>query len=247
MEQYGIIGKPLVHSFSQQYFTEFFAKTGRDACYLPFELGDISELPALIAAHPALRGFNVTIPYKQQVIAYLDSLDAAAATIGAVNVVKVERAEGQTTLIGYNTDHIGFRRSIQPLLKADYRRALVLGTGGASKAVVYALEGLGIESTLVSRTPKEGQLGYDSLNADVLSSFDILVNCTPLGTFPNVNTCPDIPYEYLRQRQLCFDLVYNPEETRFLRQAAAQGCTISNGLQMLHIQADEAWQLWNTL
>ena len=249
MEQYGIIGKPLGHSFSRAYFTEYFAKTGRDACYLPFELDAISEVPALIASHPDLRGFNVTIPYKQQVIPYLDTLDDAAAAIGAVNVVKVthDSATGRTMLHGFNTDHVGFRRSLQPLLPAQCTQALILGTGGASKAIVYALKNLGIGTTSVSRTPQPGQWGYHDLTAEQLRQYDIIVNCTPLGMFPDEDTCPDIPYEGLDKHQLCFDLVYNPEETLFLRRAAAQGCTVSNGLQMLYIQADEAWQIWNAI
>lgn len=245
MEQYGLIGKPLVHSFSQQYFTEYFARTGREACYLPFELDTIGALPALLASHPDLRGFNVTIPYKQQVIAYLDLLDPAAAAIGAVNVVKVVHTDGGVRLIGYNTDHFGFRRSLLPLIPASTSRALVLGTGGASRAVVYALEWLDIRATLVSRTPSQGQLGYRDLTDATIRTFDLIVNCTPLGTYPAVDTCPDLPYHALDSRQICYDLVYNPAETRFLRQAAAQGCRVSNGLQMLHIQADKAWQIWN--
>jgi shikimate dehydrogenase len=246
MEQYGIIGKPLGHSFSKEYFTEYFARTGRDACYLAFELEEISEMPALIAAHPDLVGFNVTLPYKQQIIPYLDRLDAAVTAIGAVNVVKVVRGSdnGRPMLIGYNTDHIGFSRSIRPLLQEGWQKALILGTGGASKAIAYALKGLDIDTTFVSRTPKEGQLGYPELTEETIRHYDIIVNCTPLGTFPNVSTCPDIPYEYLHSYQLCYDLVYNPEETLFMQRAARQGCTVCNGLQMLHIQADEAWQIW---
>lgn len=247
MEQYGIIGKPLGHSFSKEYFTKYFAETGRDACYLTFELDSIADMPALIAAHPDLVGFNVTIPYKQQIIPYLDMLDDAADAIGAVNVVKILHNEGngQPLLVGYNTDHIGFSRSIRPLLQDGWKEALILGTGGASKAIAFALKELGIGTTFVSRTPKCGQLGYQELTPDVMSQYDIIVNCTPLGTSPDVDTCPNIPYECLNSRQLCYDLVYNPGQTLFLQRASQQGCAVSNGLQMLHIQADEAWQIWN--
>ena len=247
MEQYGLIGKPLGHSFSQQYFTEYFARMGRDACYLSFELDNITELPALIAAHPTLRGFNVTIPYKQQVIHYLDHLDEATAAIGAVNVVKIQREENNSRplLLGYNTDHIGFRLSLQALLPGSCRNALLLGTGGASKAVDYALKELGISTTFVSRTPTSRQLGYADLSAHTIGDYDIIVNCTPLGMFPAEDTAPSIPYEGLHNRQYCYDLVYNPTQTLFLQRAAQQGCTVCNGLQMLHIQADESWKIWN--
>lgn len=244
MELYGIIGKPLVHSFSQKFFTEFFERTHYDARYLRFELSRIDEFTTLIEENSTLVGLNVTLPYKQQVIPYLHHLDDAAAAIGAVNVIKVTHSEGKAILTGHNTDYIGFLQSIKPLLTASHRRAIILGTGGASKAVNYALHQLGLETTFVSRTPTEGQLSYRQLTADVMSRYSVIVNTTPLGTFPNVDTCVDIPYSLLNSQYLCYDVVYNPEKTLFLQRCEAQGASIKNGLEMLHLQAEAAWEIW---
>ena len=245
MERYGIIGKPLGHSFSRNYFTEFFQRTGRDAVYEPFVLDSIEAFPALIAAHPDFVGLNVTIPYKQAVMPYLDAIAPEAATIGAVNVIKVRRSDGRAVLTGYNTDVVGFTRSIRPLLKAHHTRALILGTGGASKAVVNGLHQLGLDTLFVSRTPREGALAYNDLTPEVMAQYKVVVNATPLGTFPDVDRCPDIPYPLLTDAHLCYDLVYNPDKTLFLQKAEAQGAAIKNGLEMLHIQADEAWKIWS--
>ena len=245
MERYGIIGKPLGHSFSRNYFTEFFQRTGRDAVYEPFVLDSIEAFPALIAAHPDFVGLNVTIPYKQAVMPYLDAIAPEAATIGAVNVIKVRRSDGRAVLTGYNTDVVGFTRSIRPLLKAHHTRALILGTGGASKAVVNGLHQLGLDTLCVSRTPREGALAYNDLTPEVMAQYKVVVNATPLGTFPDVDRCPDIPYPLLTDAHLCYDLVYNPDKTLFLQKAEAQGAAIKNGLEMLHIQADEAWKIWS--
>ncbi|MBR4433956.1 MAG: shikimate dehydrogenase [Bacteroidaceae bacterium] len=245
MERYGIIGKPLGHSFSRNYFTEFFQRTGRDAVYEPYVLESIEEFPALVAAHADFVGLNVTIPYKQAVMRYLDAIDPDAEAIGAVNVVKVTWADGRPFLTGYNTDILGFTRSIRPLLRPHHTCALILGTGGASKAVEQGLRQLGIETTFVSRTRREGILCYEDLTPEVLARHGVVVNATPLGTFPDTECCPDIPYPLLTPRHLCFDLVYNPDKTLFLRKAEAQGAAITNGLEMLHIQADEAWKIWS--
>ena len=244
MERYGIIGKPLGHSFSQKNFTEFFRRTGRDAVYEPFVLDSIEAFPALIAAHPDFVGLNVTIPYKQAGMPYLDAIAPEAAAIGAVNVIKVRHSGARAVLTGYNTDVVGFTRSIRPLLKAHHTRALILGTGGASKAVVNGLHQLGLDTLFVSRTPLEGALAYDDLTPDVMERYTVVVNATPLGTFPDVDRCPDIPYPLLTDAHLCYDLVYNPDKTLFLQKAEAQGAAIKNGLEMLHIQADEAWKIW---
>ena len=244
MERYGIIGKPLGHSFSRNYFTEFFQRTGRDAVYEPFVLDSIEAFPALVAAHPDFVGLNVTIPYKQAVMPYLDAIAPEAATIGAVNVIKVRHSGARAVLTGYNTDVVGFTRSIRPLLKAHHTRALILGTGGASKAVVNGLHQLGLDTLFVSRTPREGALAYNDLTPDIMERYTVIVNATPLGTFPDVDRCPDIPYPLLTDAHLCYDLVYNPDKTLFLQKAEAQGATIKNGLEMLHIQADEAWKIW---
>ena len=245
MELYGIIGKPLGHSFSRKYFTDFFENTGLDAQYVPFELANITELPDIITTHSNLIGLNVTIPYKEQVIPFLDGMDKAAEAIGAVNVIRVIRGnDRKTILIGYNTDYLGFCRSITPLLQPYHRRALVLGTGGASKAVCYALKERGLSVTCVSRTPQPNQLSYADLTQEIIETHSVIVNATPLGTAPNTGYCPDIPYEYLHKEHLCYDLVYNPERTLFLQKAEAQGSVTKNGLEMLHIQAEEAWKIW---
>ena len=237
MRHYGIIGYPLHHSFSAKYFNEKFATSGIDAEYslYPVQIEDLRlKIEDLLET---LDGFNVTLPYKQAVIPYLDRLDETAQAIGAVNVVYRH--------VGYNTDCLGFMESIRPLLREYDRQALVLGTGGASKATCYGLRQLGITPTLVSRTPKEGMLGYKDLSEEVMNAHTIIVNCTPLGMLPDVDSCPDIPYERISARHLLFDCIYNPEETLFLRKGAAQGATIQNGIDMLYGQAKAAWEIWN--
>ena len=241
---FGIIGRPLGHSFSAQFFNDKFRSEQIDARYLKFELPDIGDLMEVLAEYPRLAGFNVTIPYKQDVMAYLDETAPEAAAIGAVNVVKVTQTPDGPFLAGHNTDVIGFCRSISPLL-AGRSKALVLGTGGASKAVVYGLRSLGVEPVLVSRTPSEGMLGYADLTPEVMASHTVIVNATPVGTYPHVDACPPIPYDLLTPAHLCYDLVYNPEKTLFLSKAEARGAVIKNGLEMLHIQAVEAWRIWN--
>lgn len=237
MRHYGIIGFPLLHSFSAKFFNEKFATERIDAEYTlyPIGIGNLKlEIGNLL---DSLDGFNVTLPYKQEVIPYLERLDETAEAIGAVNVVYKR--------VGYNTDCLGFIESMRPLVREYDRKALVLGTGGASKAVCYGLRKLGISPTLVSRTPKAGMLGYDALTQEVMDSHTIIVNCTPLGMLPDVDSCPDIPYERLSARHLLYDCVYNPEETLFLKKGKAQGCTIKNGLDMLYGQAKAAWRIWN--
>lgn len=237
MRHYGIIGFPLFHSFSAKFFNEKFATEGIEAEYslYPVQIGNLKlEIVNLL---DSLDGFNVTLPYKQEVIPYLERLDETAEAIGAVNVVYKH--------VGYNTDCLGFMESMRPLVREYDRKALVLGTGGASKAVCYGLRKLGISPTLVSRTPKAGMLGYDALTQEVMDSHTIIVNCTPLGMLPDVDSCPDIPYERLSARHLLYDCVYNPEETLFLKKGKAQGCTIKNGLDMLYGQAKAAWKIWN--
>ena len=238
MRHYGIIGFPLLHSFSAKYFNEKFTTEQIEAEYslYPIEhlrLDDL-RLNDLLAN---LDGFNVTLPYKQEIIPYLERLDETAQAIGAVNVVYKR--------VGYNTDCLGFMESMRPLVREYDKKALVLGTGGASKAVCYGLRKLGITPTLVSRTPKEGMLGYKDLTETVIAEHTIIVNCTPLGMLPDVDSCPAIPYEMLSARHLLYDCVYNPEETLFLKKGKAQGCTIKNGLEMLYGQAKAAWKIWN--
>ncbi|MDR2956155.1 MAG: shikimate dehydrogenase [Prevotella sp.] len=243
---YGIIGNPLVQSFSPRFFNNKFEKEGIDAEYLKFEIPSIEEFPRIIQSHPNLKGLNVTIPYKQEIISYLDELDAQAKEVGAINVIKVSCENGKTKLKGYNSDLIGFQNSIQSLLKKDiHTKALILGTGGASKAVAKGLENLGIEYIFVSRTAKEGQLTYLDLNKYILDQYKIIINASPIGTFPKVDEAPDIPYQHITSDHLLYDLVYNPAETKFLKQGKEQGAVIKNGAEMLELQALAAWEIWN--
>lgn len=239
MNRYGLIGKTLGHSFSQRYFTEKFAREGLDARYDNYEMPSADGVVDLIASTPELVGLNVTIPYKQDVIPLLRSLDPDAEAIGAVNVIRIR------DMRGFNTDVIGFRESIRPLLQPHHTKALVLGTGGASLAVKYGLRQLGIQPLSVSRSSREGVITYDDLDATVMSDHTVIINCTPLGTFPRVDECAPIPYHLLTPRHLLFDLVYNPEETLFLRKGREQGASTKNGYEMLIRQAEAAWEIWN--
>ena len=238
MRHFGIIGFPLLHSFSAKYFSEKFEREHIEAEYSLYPIG-IEDLRFKIEdLLDSLDGFNVTMPYKQEIIPYLERLDDTAKAVGAVNVVHRR--------VGYNTDCLGFMESIQPLLRKEDRKALVLGTGGASKAVCYGLKQLGVSPTLVSRKPKAGMLGYDDLTKDVMAAHTVIVNCTPLGMLPDVDSCPPIPYELVTAQHLLFDCVYNPEETLFLKKGKAQGAIIQNGIGMLYGQAKAAWAIWNT-
>lgn len=243
-EKYGLIGYPLGHSFSRQYHNERFERENIAAVYDNYELPDISLLPELVARETALRGLNVTIPYKQSVITYLDAIDNVAQHIGAVNVIKIERDNNCVRMVGYNSDYTGFRNSLVPLLQPHHRRALVLGTGGASKAVCAALHDLNIATTSVSRTPGEGKIGYEELSPEVMKAHTLIVNATPLGMYPRVTDCAPIPYWHITPRHLCYDVVYNPQQTAFMQRCALQGATVCNGLQMLYGQADAAWEIW---
>lgn len=237
MRHFGIIGFPLLHSFSAKFFNEKFATQKIDAEYslYPVEIENLKlKIESLL---DTLNGMNVTMPYKQAIIPFLNRLDETAEAVGAVNVVHKR--------IGYNTDCIGFMDSIRPLLNADDRKALVLGTGGASKAVCFGLRKLGISPTLISRTPKAGMLSYDQLTEELIREYTVIVNCTPLGMTPEEDTFPPIPYEYISARHLLFDCVYNPEETLFLKKGKAQGARTRNGMEMLYGQAKAAWKIWN--
>ena len=246
MTEYGLIGFPLVHSFSRQFFAEKFAKEHIQAQYLNFEMESVDHLVDTIKAHPDLRGLNVTIPHKQHVMPLLDDLSDEAREIGAVNVIAIRRtAGGGIRLKGYNADVIGFENSIRPLLKPHHKKALILGTGGASKAIRYGLNRLGLDTTFVSRSPKEGMLTYQQLTPEVMQQNTVIVNCTPLGTFPHQDTFPDIPYRLIGAGHLLYDLVYNPDKTLFLQKGEAQGAAIKNGLDMLHLQALASWEFWN--
>ena len=241
MEKYGLIGYPLRHSFSIGYFNEKFKSEGINAEYVNFEIPQINDFMEVIEENPNLRGLNVTIPYKEQVIPFLNELDPDTAKIGAVNVIKIIRQQkGKVKLIGYNSDIIGFTQSIQPLLQAHHKKALILGTGGASKAVYHGLKNLGIESVFVSRTHKaDGMLTYEELTPEIMAEYTVIVNCTPVGMFPN------IPYELLTPNHLLYDLLYNPNVTLFMKKGEAQGAVVKNGLEMLLLQAFAAWEIWN--
>lgn len=230
---------------SEMFFNQKFEAEHIDARYLNFELPDIGDLMELICEYPCLRGFNVTIPYKEQVIPYLNEMDSLAQRVGAVNVIKVSQSGGRLHLVGHNSDVVGFRDSIAPMLHSRHTDALILGTGGASKAVACALEDLGINYTKVSRTPSECQLGYDQLSPSVMKRCLVIVNTTPLGMYPDIDRCPDIPYDLLTPDHLCYDLLYNPDRTLFLKKAAEHGAVTKNGLEMLLLQAFESWRIWN--
>ena len=245
MKKFGIIGYPLGHSFSPGYFNEKFQNEGIDAIYEKYELPVITDLQAIIDYTQDLCGFNVTIPYKEKVMSYLDVISPEARAIGAVNVVKVTNKDGKKHLEGYNSDLIGFTRSIQPLLEAHHKKALVLGTGGASKAVMYGLHKLGIETMLVSRYQKNNTIQYEQIDEEVMKEYTVIVNCTPCGMAPHFDECPAIPYCPLTPTHLPFDLIYNPDETLFLKNGREQGAVTKNGLEMLLLQAEGAWEIWN--
>lgn len=244
MQQFGLIGFPLIHSFSKKFFTEKFERESIDAQYNLNELTNISEFTALTET-PNLCGLNVTIPYKEQVIPFLDELDDTAANIGAVNVIKFIRKNGKLTLKGYNTDAIGFENSLKPYLKPQHQKALILGTGGASKAINFTLQKLGFETTFVSRTKKPTTLTYYELTAEIMAEYTVIVNASPVGTFPHADECPDIPYQFLTNKHLLYDVVYNPAETVFLKNGKEHGAQCLNGQEMLVGQAEAAWKIWN--
>lgn len=245
---FGLIGHPLGHSFSRSFFNEIFSRKDMDAEYLNYDIDDVSQIRNIIQAQPNIMGLNVTIPYKEAIIPYLDSLDDTARAVGAVNVIKIIRdTPGHIVLKGYNSDVVGFSQAFCSLLASPTspRNALVLGTGGASKAAAYALSHAGLRVNRVSRNPKSNMLSYNDLRAQgVMAHYGVIVNATPLGTYPNTDACPDIPYSLLTPAHLCFDLVYNPPLTAFLTLCAQQGCTIKNGLEMLHVQALTAYKIW---
>ena len=247
MKTYGLVGYPLGHSFSQDYFTKKFAAENIDAQYLNFQIEDIALFPEKVLTVDGLSGLNVTIPYKQKVMPYLDEIDETAQKVGAVNVVKIIRNGSNVRLRGCNSDVVGFENSLKPLLKPCHTSAYILGTGGASKAVRYVLEKLGIDYQFVSRNADAANniLSYEQLTNDSIASHKLIVNCTPLGMSPKTDACPAIPYEAIGPDHLCFDLIYNPEVTLFLQKARQQGATIKNGLDMLIGQAVRAWDIWN--
>ena len=242
---YGLLGHPLIHSFSQIYFNQKFAAENISAEYINFDIPDIDFIMEIIAENHNLCGLNVTIPYKEQVIPYLNELDDAAREVGAVNVIKVIREKDNVILKGYNSDIIGFSDSIAPLLKPHHTSALILGTGGASKAVAYALQKLGLSVQFVSRRKTANTLVYEELTKQHFKESKVIVNTTPLGMYPNIDTCPDIPYRFLTEQHLCYDLIYNPEETMFMKESKKYGAEVKNGLEMLLLQAFASYNIWN--
>lgn len=247
MKTFGLIGFPLSHSFSKKYFTEKFEQENINDCqYELFPMENANDMQQLLVDIPSLCGINVTIPHKVNVLPFLNELDEAAAKIAAVNCIDIKTVDGKRYLKGYNTDAYGFEESLKPLLKEHHQKALVFGDGGAAKAVKYVLEKLNITYKVVVRKPTEGAILYDDITDAILANHTILINTTPLGMSPNVSTCPAIDYAQLTSQHLAYDLVYNPLETVFLKTAVAQGATVKNGLEMLHLQAEKAWQIWNS-
>lgn len=244
MDRYGLIGYPLGHSFSVGYFNEKFQNEGIDAEYVNFEIPQIDQLEEIIASNPNLLGLNVTIPYKEKVISFLDYVSPEARAIGAVNVISVIHKGKSVTLKGYNSDVIGFTKSIEPMLEPFHKKALILGTGGSSKAIAYGLKSLGIEYVHVSRFERPGTIKYDKITADDIHEYNVIVNCTPCGMFPHTNECPLLPYEAMDSHNLLYDLIYNPDETMFMHNGAKYGATVVNGLEMLLLQAFASWEFW---
>ncbi len=241
MKLYGLIGYPLGHSFSKKYFTQKFEKEQLNCRFENFAIENIERLPAVLQKNPSLLGLCVTIPYKEKVIPFLHELSPGVQQIGACNSIRISNGK----LTGFNTDAIGFKQSLIRQLQPYHTKALVLGTGGASKAVEYVLQQLGIACTLVSRSPKQGAISYSMLNAAIIKSNLLIINASPVGTFPDVNQCPDIPYEAISDRHFLFDLIYNPEKTVFLKKGGERGAAVQNGYNMLIAQAEASWELWN--
>lgn len=242
MKTFGLIGKNIDYSFSRKYFAEKFSKEGINAEYLNFDIKSIAEFPGILQ-NQNVHGFNVTIPYKESIIPYLDELDENAEKIQAVNTIKVTE---KGTLKGYNTDYWGFQKSLEPYLESFHNSALILGTGGASKAVAFALDILAVDHHFVSRKPGPGQINYDELSREIINHKKLIINTTPLGTFPNTDQHPNLPFEYLTEEHLIFDLIYNPSETTLMKLASARGAKCLNGRRMLELQAEKAWATWNS-
>lgn len=245
MDKYGLIGFPLGHSFSKNFFNEKFENENIDAEYINFEIPNIEELVEILDVNPELRGLNVTIPYKEKVISYLDYISPEARAIGAVNVIRVTHKGNKLVLRGYNSDVIGFTKSIEPLLERFHRKALILGTGGASKAINYGLKSLGLETVFVSRYKRPGTIQYEDITPEVIKDYNVIVNCTPVGMYPKVEECPLLPYEAMDNHTLLYDLIYNPDRTLFMQKGAEHGATVKNGLEMLLLQAFASWDFWN--
>ena len=245
MDKYGLIGYPLGHSFSISYFNEKFANEGIDAQYINFEIPTIEALPEVLASNPELKGLNVTIPYKEKVISFLDHVSPEARAIGAVNVIRVIHKGKEVELKGYNSDVIGFTKSIESMLEKYHKKALILGTGGASKAINFGLRSLGLETVFVSRYERPNTIQYQRITPEVIKEYNVIVNCTPVGMYPHSEECPQLPYEAMDSHTILYDLIYNPDETLFMRRGAEYGANVKNGLEMLLLQAFASWEFWN--
>lgn len=244
MRRFGLIGKDISYSFSRNYFkNKFEAENIENTSYENFDLENITLFQTKLKQDPQITGFNITIPYKESIMPFLDKLNKKAKAIGAVNTIRISK---KGKYIGYNTDFYGFKNSLKPLLKSHHKKALILGTGGASKAVAYALKSLGIDYDFVSRSnSKKAKYTYKSLSESIINTHQIIINCTPLGTFPDIDICPDIPYQAITKQHILFDLIYNPSESKFLRLGKLNNATIINGEKMLELQAEKSWQIWN--
>ncbi len=246
MDKYGLIGYPLGHSFSISYFNQKFQDENIDAVYENYEIPSIDELPEVLSSNPELKGINVTIPYKEKVLPFLDSISPEARAIGAVNVIRVSHKGNKTLLKGYNSDVIGFTKSIEPMLdKKLHQKALILGTGGASKAIDYGLRNLGLETVFVSRYERPGTIQYKNVTPEVVKEYNVIINCTPLGMYPKTEVCPELPYEAMDSHTILYDLIYNPDETLFMKRGAEYGANVKNGLEMLLLQAFSSWEFWH--
>ncbi len=246
MDRYGLIGYPLGHSFSVSYFNQKFTDEKINAKYENYEISNIDMLPEILDMYPDLRGLNVTIPYKEKVIPFLDSLSPEARAIGAVNVIRVSHDGKKIILKGYNSDVIGFTKSIEPMLdKKWHKKALILGTGGASKAISYGLKSLGLEPVFVSRYERPGTIQYSMITPDIVKEYNVIVNCTPVGMYPHTEECPPLPYEAMDSHTILYDLIYNPDQTLFMRRGADYGADVKNGLEMLLLQAFASWEFWH--
>lgn len=246
MDKYGLIGYPLGHSFSISYFNQRFKDEGIDAVYENYEIPDIDTLTEVLDSNPELKGLNVTIPYKEKVIPFLDSISPEARAIGAVNVIRVTHRGNKIELKGFNSDVIGFTKSIEPMLdKKWHQKALILGTGGASKAIDYGLKSLGLETVFVSRYERPNTIQYKDITPEVVKEYNVIVNCTPVGMYPKTEECPALPYEAMDTHTILYDLIYNPDETLFMKRGAQYGAEVKNGLEMLLLQAFASWEFWH--
>ena len=245
MDKYGLIGYPLGHSFSINYFNQKFADEGINAKYMNFEIPSIDALAEVLDSNPELKGLNVTIPYKQKVMEFLDQISPEARAIGAVNVIRVTHEGKDIKLKGFNSDVIGFTQSIEPMLEPYHKKTLILGTGGASKAIDYGLKSLGLETVFVSRYRRPETICYEDITPDVVKEYNVIVNCTPIGMFPKTEECPLLPYEAMDEKNILYDLIYNPDETLFMKLGAEHGAQTKNGLEMLLLQAFASWEFWH--